>query len=67
MDILTRMAELRAKVINHELSQEKLAREVGVTYSWLSKFAQGQLDNPRARTLAKLDDYFRRAERRRVA
>jgi transcriptional regulator with XRE-family HTH domain len=60
MDIRTRMAELRAFVRNHELTQEKLAREAGVTYSWLSKFAHGQLRNPRTETLAKLEDYYLR-------
>ena len=59
MDIRTRLAELRAYVRNHDLSQERLAREAGISYSWLSKFAQGQLNNPRAETLAKLEDYWR--------
>jgi transcriptional regulator with XRE-family HTH domain len=60
MDIRTRIAELRAYVKNHDLSQERLAREAGISYSWLSKFAQGQLNNPRADTLARLEDYYLR-------
>ena len=59
MDIRTRIAELRVYVRNHELSQEKLAREAGISYSWLAKFAQGQIDNPRAETIAKLEDFWR--------
>jgi transcriptional regulator with XRE-family HTH domain len=67
MDIRTRIAELRAYVRAHELSQEKLAREAGISYSWLSKFAQGQIDNPRAETIAKLEDYWRRDEKGQAA
>ena len=63
MDIRTRIAELRAYVRNHDLSQEKLAREAGVSYSWLSKFAQGQLDNPRADSIARLEDFWRKEQR----
>lgn len=67
MDIRTRLAELRAYVRGHSLSQEKLARDAGISYSWLSKFAQGQLNNPRAETLAKLEDYWRQEKADRVA
>jgi transcriptional regulator with XRE-family HTH domain len=67
MDIRTRLAELRAYVKTHELTQEKLAREAGVSYSWLSKFAHGQLNNPRTETLAKLEDFWRREKRDRAA
>ena len=67
MDIRTRIAELRAYVKSHDLSQEKLAREAGISYSWLSKFAQGQIDNPRAETIAKLEDYWRADKAGRAA
>ena len=63
MDIRTRIAELRAYVRNHDLSQEKLAREAGISYSWLSKFAQGQIDNPRADSIARLEDFWRKEQR----
>jgi transcriptional regulator with XRE-family HTH domain len=67
MDIRTRIAELRAYVRNHDLSQEKLAREAGISYSWLSKFAQGHIDNPRAETIAKLEDFWRTDGKGRAA
>jgi transcriptional regulator with XRE-family HTH domain len=67
MDIRTRIAELRAYVRSHELSQEKLAREAGISYSWLSKFAQGQVENPRAETISRLEDYWRRDDKGRAA
>ena len=67
MDIRTRIAELRAYVKNHDLSQEKLAREAGISYSWLSKFAQGQVSNPRADTIAKLEDYWRADQKGQAA
>jgi len=60
MDIRTRIDDLRSYVRNHTLSQEKLAREAGISYSWLSKFAQGQIDNPRANTITKLEAYWRK-------
>ena len=63
MDIRTRIAELRAYVRSHDLSQEKLAREAGISYSWLSKFAQGQIDNPRADSIARLEDFWRKEQR----
>jgi transcriptional regulator with XRE-family HTH domain len=67
MDIRTRLAELRAYVRTHEFSQERLAREVGVSYSWLAKFAHGKLNNPRAETLARLEDFWRQEKRDRAA
>lgn len=67
MDIRTRIAELRAYVRTHALSQEKLARDAGISYSWLSKFAQGQVTNPRAESLARLEDYWRQEKADRVA
>jgi len=67
MDIRTRIAELRAYVRNHALSQEKLARDAGISYSWLSKFAQGQVTNPRAESLARLEDYWRQEKADRAA
>lgn len=65
MNTLTHLNSLRRYVRNHPLPQAKLAAEIGVSYSWLNKFARGEAQNPCASTLAKLENHARRRRARR--
>jgi len=42
----------------HKLSQEKLAKKAGITYSTLIKIESGANKNPTIQTLSKLADVF---------
>lgn len=54
MDIANLREDVRSYLANHELSQELLARELDVSYSWLNKFCLGQFDNVRIQRLERL-------------
>lgn len=46
----------------------KLSEAVpGITYSWITKFAQGRIENPGARKLEALQAYFLNQPNRRSA
>lgn len=42
----------------------RISRETDISYWWLTKFAQGRIDNPGVLALEKLQTYFE-AERRK--
>lgn len=46
---------------------QAVAASSGVSYSWLSKFANGHIDNPGFGTLTKLHDALTKADAQEVA
>jgi len=47
-------AHIRSNLNSRRGSWAELARQSGVSYSWLSKFARGLIENPGLRTLERL-------------
>jgi transcriptional regulator with XRE-family HTH domain len=66
MNTVSRIAALRRYVREHPLTQRTLADEIGVSYSWLSKFSRGVLNNPCSNTVAKIEAHSERKKRRRA-
>lgn len=58
---------LIASAQRHKGDWVALAAESGVSYSWLTKFAQGHIPNPGIATLAKLTAAIERREQRQAA
>ena len=54
--------QLRQKLASSSESMEKIAYQSGVSYSWLTKFYVGTMENPRQSTLDKLIAYFKAAK-----
>lgn len=48
-------------------SLTQVAREAGLTYSWVCKFADGRINNPTVRTVTRLLHYLDTAERHKPA
>ena len=48
-------------------SRERIAQEAGLTYSWISKFATGQIQNPGIRKIQTLNDYLNGTHRNHQA
>ena len=40
-------------------SRERIAQEAGLTYSWISKFATGQVKNPGIHKIQTLNDFLK--------
>ena len=57
MSIIETTNHLR-KLVRSSNGIEKLAKEIGVTYSWLSKFSDGRIANPTVDNLAKVERFF---------
>lgn len=51
----------------HKGDWVSLASESGLSYSWLTKFAQGQIPDPRLSTVAKLATAIERRETKQAA
>lgn len=45
----------------------KICSETGISYWWLTKFAQGRIDNPGVKHLESLRTYFSEAPRLELA
>ncbi len=54
MDILNHVKDYLEA---HRGSWPKIAKEAGVSYSWLTKIVEGAIQNPGIRDLQKLLDY----------
>lgn len=65
MDIDTYIRQLRARLAACPLTRDQLAERTGgvLSASWVSKFASGVMDNPRADTLKALDTALTSCER----
>ena len=61
MSIMTK-EQLVKKVLASNESREQIAYKAGVSYSWLSKVLLNQIDQPRFKTMEKMETYFRRAK-----
>jgi transcriptional regulator with XRE-family HTH domain len=60
MNISTLTEHLRGQAKSHNLVQ--LAEQSGVTYSWLTKFVDGRIQNPTVANLQKLEKVFKSQE-----
>ena len=49
---------IRTELLARKGSWPFICRETGISYWWLTKFAQGRVENPRIRVLEKLEKYF---------
>ena len=49
---------VRAYLRSHSLPQPTLAKELGVSVSWLSKFVRGELNNPTVSRLSTLSRWI---------
>lgn len=49
---------VRAALVRRKGDWQAIADESGVSYSWLSKFVNGHIDNPGFTTLKKLHAYL---------
>lgn len=45
------ISDVRTKLIKKKGAWPAISRQAGVSYSWLTKFAQGKIENPGARQL----------------
>lgn len=54
MSIQAIRARARDILHAHDLTQEGFARKHGLSYTWLTKFLQGRMVNPRYQTLERL-------------
>lgn len=55
--------EVRASLVRQKGDWQLIANESGVSYSWLSKFVNGHIDNPGYATLKKLREYLAAREK----
>jgi len=49
------IAKILAKLMTHKGDWIKISKDSGVSYSWISKFANNKIPNPGVYTLEKLD------------
>lgn len=64
---MTDLYTLIAAAQRHKGDWVSLAAESGVSYSWLTKFAQGHIPNPGIGTLSKLTTAIQQREQRQAA
>jgi len=57
MDILKITEHVRSQVVAYG-KYSVIADESGVTYSWLTKFADGRITNPTIANIHKLQNFF---------
>lgn len=50
--------EVREALVRRRGHFRRIAKETGISYSWLSKFASGHIPNPGIAMLNKLADLF---------
>jgi transcriptional regulator with XRE-family HTH domain len=51
--------EVRLLLASRKGQWPLIAKQAGVSHSWVSKFVRGEIDNPRIRTLQRLDVFLR--------
>ena len=56
------IAEVRSELLDKKGNWPRIARETGVSYSWLCKFSQGKMKNPSALRLENIDAYLKHAK-----
>lgn len=49
---------VRTALVRRRGDWQRIADESGISYSWLSKFVNGHIDNPGFGTLKKLHEYL---------
>jgi transcriptional regulator with XRE-family HTH domain len=64
MNILQTRDEIREYLANHPKTQGELAKELGVSASWLNKFCRGQFPNIGAERLHQLHEWVKRDRKR---
>jgi transcriptional regulator with XRE-family HTH domain len=50
--------ELRARLLSLQIPLTIVARDSGITYSWLMKFKHGEINNPTVRRVEQLQRYL---------
>lgn len=50
--------ELRARLLSCQIPLTIVARDSGITYSWLMKFKHGEINNPTVRRVEQLQRYL---------
>jgi transcriptional regulator with XRE-family HTH domain len=55
---MDRIETARRKVNEHKGRYAEIAKSLGVSIVWVSKFAQGRLDEPGARKFEKLERWL---------
>ena len=58
-------SQLKALLVRRRGDWAEIAAGSGVSYSWLSKFANGHIPNPGFATLCKLHDYLKQRPARK--
>jgi len=64
MDILKVREEVRAYLASHLEPQDELAKELGVSPSWLNKFLCGHVKNLGVERLHRLHEWVKRDRKR---
>jgi transcriptional regulator with XRE-family HTH domain len=64
MDILQIRDEVRAYLASHPKTQPEIAKELGVSSSWLNKFLNGHAPNLGAERLHELHEWVKRDRKR---
>lgn len=59
-------SQLKALLVRRRGDWAEIAAGSGVSYSWLSKFANGHIPNPGFATLCKLHDYLKQRPARKA-
>ena len=59
-------SQLKALLVRRRGDLAEIAAGSGVSYSWLSKFANGHIPNPGFATLCKLHDYLKQRPARKA-
>lgn len=63
MSIHINELKVRAELISRRGTWKEIAERSGVSYSWISKFANGHIPNPGMRTLNRIHDGLRQVRR----
>jgi len=59
---MNKIDDLRQRLIAQTGQVSKIARESGISYSWLSKFKQGEITNPTLRRMIALEKALNSAQ-----
>ncbi|QTD88901.1 hypothetical protein [Burkholderia anthina] len=54
---------IRTELLARKGDWPRISQETDISYWWLTKFAQGRIENPGVRVLEKLQQYFATAAR----
>ncbi len=61
------LSELKTRLLSQDAPMTQIARDSGITYSWLMKFKHGETNNPTVRRVEQLQNYLNRDRRAEAA